>query len=99
MDEVYDGRTAVEVAETFRPQIILLDLAMPGPSGTDVCRYIREQPWGTSVRIVAVSGLGQKQDHRRTLAAGFNQHLTKPVNPDQLLALLSASEQADRAKA
>jgi PAS domain S-box-containing protein len=96
---VYDGRTAVEVAETFRPQIILLDLAMPGLSGTDVCRYIREQPWGTSVRIVAVSGLGQKQDHRRTLAAGFNQHLTKPVNPDQLLALLSASEQADQAKA
>jgi len=72
---------------------------LPGPSGTDVCRYIREQPWGTSVRIVAVSGLGQKQDHRRTLAAGFNQHLTKPVNPDQLLALLSASEQADQAKA
>lgn len=50
-------------------------------------------------RIVAVSGLGQEQDRRKTLAAGFDHHLTKPVNPDQLLALLSSMESADQVKA
>lgn len=95
----YDGRSALEVAEAFRPDVMLLDLAMPGLGGIETCQCIRGQPWGASVRMIAVSGLGQEQDRRQALAAGFDDHVTKPVHPDQLVALLCGSKSAVQAKA
>jgi CheY-like chemotaxis protein len=90
-----DGLQAVEAAERERPEVILLDLGMPGLDGYAVCRQIRAQPWGRTARIVAVTGWGQDENRRRTAEAGFDDHLVKPVEPARLLTLLSqASDKA-----
>ena len=85
----YDGASAMALAETARPDVILLDLGMPQTSGYDVARWIRRQPWGSSLRLIALTGWGQTEDRRRTREAGFDHHLTKPVDPDQLIAVLA----------
>jgi len=84
----YDGAEAVEVAEEFRPQVILMDMGMPRLNGYEATRRIREQPWGKSVRIIALTGWGQAGDKARSLAAGCNGHLVKPVNMHELETLL-----------
>jgi DNA-binding response OmpR family regulator len=76
------------VAEAFRPEVAVLDLGLPDISGEDVARRIREKPWGAGVLLIAVTGWGQAQDRVRTAAAGFEHHLVKPVEPEQLLELL-----------
>lgn len=83
-----DGIEAVAAAERFRPELILLDLGMPRLDGLDACRRIRAQPWGRTMKIVAVTGRGQDEDRRRTAEAGFDGHLVKPVAPAAVLALL-----------
>ena len=65
----------------MRPDIVLLDIGMPKMNGYDVCRHIRQQPWGQDTLLVAVTGWGQEEDRRRTEAAGFDHHLVKPVDP------------------
>ena len=83
-----DGVRALAAAESLRPQVVLLDLGMPGLSGYDVARRIREQPWGQEIVLVALTGWGQEEDRRRTTEAGFNHHLTKPVPPDTIEELI-----------
>jgi signal transduction histidine kinase len=85
----HDGDVALRTAEQFRPDLVLLDLGMPGVSGFDVARAIRSKPWGLDVTLVAQTGWGQNQDRRRTRDAGFDDHLTKPVDRARLLQLLS----------
>jgi CheY-like chemotaxis protein len=75
---------AIEKAEQWRPQVMLLDIGMPEMNGYDVCRTIRQAPWGKDIRIVALTGWGQDQDRRRTREAGFDSHLVKPVDPKVL---------------
>ena len=87
----YDGEQAVEVASAFRPDVALLDIGMPKLNGYEACRRIREQPWGRDMILVALTGWGQEEDRRRTRAAGFNQHIVKPVDLNALLPLLSSS--------
>jgi signal transduction histidine kinase len=84
-----DGREAVDVAATFRPDVILLDIGMPIMNGYDACRRIREQPWGKSMLIVALTGWGQDEDKRQSREAGFDHHLVKPVEPAVLEELLA----------
>lgn len=84
----YDGAEALEVAEAFRPELILLDLGLPKHNGYEVCRQLRARPWGAKPRVVALTGWGQEEDKRRTQEAGFDLHLVKPVAPEQLLELL-----------
>jgi CheY-like chemotaxis protein len=84
----YDGQRAVEIAEEFRPDVVLLDLGMPGIDGYETCRRIRRHAWGNEVRLVAVTGWGQDEDRRKSAAAGFDEHLVKPVKPEALEALL-----------
>jgi signal transduction histidine kinase/ActR/RegA family two-component response regulator len=84
-----DGRAATEVAELMRPDIVLLDIGLPSLSGHEVARWIRSQPWGVTTRLVAITGWGQERDRQRGREAGFDEHLTKPVDPDQLLQLLA----------
>jgi PAS domain S-box-containing protein len=84
-----DGLQAMETATTFRPDVILLDIGLPKLNGYDVARKIREQPWGRDMILVALTGWGQEEDRRRSQEAGFNQHLTKPVDPDILRKLLA----------
>ena len=80
----HDGLEAVEAAATFRPDVVLLDIGMPKMNGYEAARHIREQPWGKGMVLVALTGWGQEEDKRRSIEAGFDHHLTKPVDPDCL---------------
>jgi CheY-like chemotaxis protein len=82
------GEEAVNMARENPPDIILLDLGMPGMDGLTVARLIRQQPGGVAIRIIALTGWGQERDRQRTREAGMSEHLVKPVDPEALLALL-----------
>lgn len=86
----HDGLEALEVSDDFRPDVVLLDIGLPGMNGYEVARKIREQTWGERIVLVALTGWGQDEDKRRSRDAGFDHHLTKPVEPDVLLALLTS---------
>jgi two-component system, chemotaxis family, CheB/CheR fusion protein len=88
---VYDGEAATSAAAKLRPQVVLLDIGMPGANGYEVARRIREQPWGRRVLLVALTGWGQDADRQRAEQAGFDAHLVKPVPPDALERLLAAA--------
>lgn len=85
---VFDGAAALALADEFRPEVMVLDLGMPKLDGYEVCRRVREFPWGNDVMIIALTGWGQEQDRRRTLEAGFDHHLVKPVEPQLLTKLI-----------
>lgn len=84
----HDGIAGVEAAQSFHPDVILLDIGMPKLNGYEACRQIRAQPWGKDVAIVALTGWGQDEDKRRSREAGFSGHLVKPVEPSLLEKLL-----------
>jgi CheY-like chemotaxis protein len=84
----HDGLSAIEVAEEFQPQVILLDVGLPGLNGYKVAQHIRERR-GTGVTLIALTGWGQEEDRRRSRAAGLDYHLTKPVDFDHLMKLLA----------
>jgi PAS domain S-box-containing protein len=86
---VFDGLAAVEAAATFRPHIVLLDIGLPKLNGYEVASRIRGQEWGKKMVLIALTGWGQREDRRRSKEAGFDHHLTKPVEPDALKALLA----------
>ena len=90
VDVAYDGAHALQLAETLRPDIVLLDIGMPRLSGYEVCRRIRAAPWGRDMTLIAQTGWGQQTDRAQTQAAGFDHHLVKPVDPGALLALLAS---------
>jgi CheY-like chemotaxis protein len=83
-----DGAEAVAVATIERPDVILLDIGLPKLDGYQVARRIRDEEWGKDVLIAAVTGWGQEADRARTKDAGFDVHLTKPVDPAALERLL-----------
>jgi PAS domain S-box-containing protein len=85
-----DGLQAVSLAETFQPDVILLDIGMPKLNGYEACRRIRELVWGKNAILVAMTGWGQEEDKRRSHEAGFNLHLVKPVDPGAIEKLLSS---------
>jgi CheY-like chemotaxis protein len=85
----YDGAEAEQAADTFRPDAVLLDIGLPKRNGYEVARHIRRQPWGAAVLLIAVTGWGQEEDRRKAAEAGFDHHLTKPVNPAELRRLLA----------
>ena len=86
----YSGEQALEVAITYQPEFILLDIGLPGMSGHDVARTIRQQSWGASPVLIAMTGWGQLEDRSLASDAGFDHHMTKPLDPDELDALLVA---------
>ncbi|MDM0022637.1 response regulator [Variovorax saccharolyticus] len=86
---VFSGHEAMRAMKDFEPQLVLLDIGMPGLNGYDTCRAIRGQPGGARVVMCAVTGWGQPDDVRKATEAGFDEHLVKPVDPDALVALLS----------
>jgi CheY-like chemotaxis protein len=84
----YDGLAAIELAKLFRPEIVLLDVAMPGLDGYAVARALRAlQDWQPA-RLVAVTGWAREEDKNAAMAAGFDLHLPKPVRLETLLAVL-----------
>ena len=84
----HDGDAALDAVERVRPQIAILDIGMPGATGYEVAGRIREAPWGRGMLLIAATGWGQDEDRRRALAAGFNHHLTKPMDATALVASL-----------
>jgi len=86
----HDGLAAIESAERQRPEVVLLDIGLPEITGYDVCRRIREAPWGKVMVLIALTGWGQEEDRRRSREAGFDGHLVKPVDYLALLELLSS---------
>jgi CheY-like chemotaxis protein/two-component sensor histidine kinase len=86
----HDGLEAVDMAEKVLPDLILLDIGLPKLNGFEVCRRIRQQPWGKNIVVVALSGWGQDQDRQKSKEAGFDQHFVKPVDEKTLLDLLAS---------
>jgi PAS domain S-box-containing protein len=84
-----DGLEGLDVAEAFRPGVILMDIGMPRLNGYDTCRRMREKPWGKDATVVALTGWGQEEDKRQSREAGFDDHLVKPVEPASLEKLLA----------
>lgn len=76
----YNGADAIRLASQRRPDVMLIDLGMPGLTGDAVCRQVRQQPGGAGIYLIAVTGWGQDSDRARTQAAGFDAHLVKPVD-------------------
>lgn len=87
-----DGPTALAIAERFRPQVAVLDIGMPGMDGHEVARRLRDQPIHDGIVLVALTGWGGEQDHERSRAAGFDHHLRKPADVDELLRLVASVE-------
>ena len=85
-----DGVEAIELAQRFRPEVVLLDIGLPRMNGYDVCRRIREQPWGSDMILIALTGWGQAEDKRRAQDAGFDEHMVKPVDHATLMKLLAS---------
>jgi two-component system CheB/CheR fusion protein len=85
----HDGPTALEVVRKFKPEVVLLDIGMPGMDGYEVASNLRRQPELAKLCLVAVTGYGQDDDRRRAFAAGFTHHVTKPIEPDRLLDLIA----------
>jgi CheY-like chemotaxis protein len=84
----YDGLEALEIADDFRPDIVLLDIGMPRLDGYGAARELRQRDWGTSLLLIALTGWGQSEDKRLAHEAGFDHHIVKPVDPDALRRLL-----------
>lgn len=85
----YNGPSALEKASAFHPEFVLLDIGLPGMDGYEVAFRLRREGCCSDSLIVAISGYGQKEDQRRSRQAGFDYHLVKPVNLDELKALLA----------
>lgn len=86
----HDGIEAVAAFQSFRPDAILLDIGLPRLDGHGAAEQIRALPGGSTTILIALSGYGRDEDIQRSLQAGFDHHLVKPVAPDALIELLSS---------
>jgi signal transduction histidine kinase len=84
----HDGRSAIDAAAAFRPQFVFLDIGLPGQNGYDVAARLRELPGTADSVLTAVTGWGQEADRLRARAAGFDHHIVKPLDPEQLETIL-----------
>ncbi|MFI4866684.1 MAG: ATP-binding protein [Steroidobacterales bacterium] len=94
--KAYDGGQAILDANRFHPDVVLLDIGLPGLNGYDTAREIRRQAGDQPPTIIAITGWGQDEDKQRTAEAGFAWHLTKPVDPAQLQAILEKLSRANQ---
>lgn len=83
-----DGPSALALARSFRPELVFLDIGLPGMNGYEVARRLREDPELARITLVALTGWGSEDDQRRAHEAGFDAHLTKPAGPDAIAAVL-----------
>jgi CheY-like chemotaxis protein len=84
------GEEAVETADDFRPDCVVLDLGLPGIDGYEVARRLRERPYGATLTLVALTGWAGKDVRLKAAAAGFDYHLVKPVNFEELERIVTA---------
>jgi two-component system, chemotaxis family, CheB/CheR fusion protein len=90
----YAAAEALAKAASQHPQIVLLDIGLPDISGHQLAQRLRAEPWGADLQLIAITGWGQEDDRRKSLEAGFDQHLTKPVDPEQLISLIARSNRS-----
>ncbi|WP_437896805.1 PAS domain S-box protein [Sorangium sp. So ce124] len=88
----HDGASALEMARSFAPDVVLLDIGLPEMDGYEVARRMRRSPGATELKIIAFTGYGQQDDLRRSREAGCDAHLVKPIAPDVLLAHIARGE-------
>jgi CheY-like chemotaxis protein/nitrogen-specific signal transduction histidine kinase len=86
----HDGIEAITIAERILPDVILLDIGLPILDGYEVCRRIREQPWGRDLFLVALTGWGQEEDRQKSKEIGFDAHLVKPVDDEVIMKMLAS---------
>jgi CheY-like chemotaxis protein len=91
----HDGASALELAGSDRPEMVFLDIRMPGMDGNEVARRLRRQFGLSGLVLVALTGMGAPEDRRRSAEAGFDHHLVKPIEPRALDALLAAGGRAE----
>ena len=84
----HDGQEALEIADGYRPDVVLLDIGMPKLNGYDTATRLRQRSWGPNVALIALTGWGQDEDRRRSLEAGFDAHLVKPIDRQTLEAVM-----------
>ena len=85
----YDGSSVLEAALDFRPNVVLLDIGLPGLNGFEVAKRIRQQPTLKDIVLVAMTGYGQKSDRKSSQEAGFDHHLVKPGDFGKVLQILA----------
>ena len=90
----HDGREALNAADAFRPDVVLLDIGLPIMNGYEVAERLRQKEWGKRMVLIAATGWSQEADRQRSKAAGFDHHLAKPLEPGALIRMLSALEPA-----
>jgi CheY-like chemotaxis protein len=90
-----DGASGLAMAERLRPQLVLLDIGMPGMDGYEVARRLRAEPWSRNVVMLAISGYDSEEDRQRSLAAGCDEHLVKPVEPQSIVKFLASHGRRD----
>ena len=91
----HGGRAALALAQAFRPEVALLDIGMPELSGYEVATALRKEPWGKAMQLIALTGWGQESDRLHSKAAGFDWHLTKPIDLDTLCTVLQDRPSAE----
>lgn len=96
VEVAHTGPSALEAAAAHRPDVIVLDIGLPGLDGYQVAQRLRQDPAFQDVLLIAASGYGQEADRRRSWEAGFDHHLVKPVNPEELRRLLAEAGGASR---
>lgn len=89
VEVTYDGTEALVRGAELQPDLVIMDIGMPGMNGYEACRMMRERTWGRAASIVALSGWGQEADRQRSMDAGFDRHMVKPISMATLLALLT----------
>lgn len=94
----HDGEEAIKAIEKYRPEVVLLDIGLPKLDGHEVCRRVRQEPWGKDVVIIALTGWGQADDRRKSQEAGFDGHLVKPIDYDKLVELLESLKDVSKTR-
>ena len=90
----FSGDEALAAAERFRPDVVVMDIGLPGLDGYQTATAMRATSWGAAVTLIALSGWARDEDRRRAHDAGFDRHYTKPIEPDVLEALLASDRAA-----
>ncbi|AMV20092.1 response regulator [Planctomyces sp. SH-PL14] len=85
----FDAEEAMRLAESLRPRVVLLDIGLPRISGHEVCRWIRAQEWSEGMVLIALTGWSQEEDRQRSAEAGFDAHMVKPIQHQELTRVLN----------
>jgi CheY-like chemotaxis protein/anti-sigma regulatory factor (Ser/Thr protein kinase) len=91
VEALFTPEQALQHVQQSPPEVMLLDIGLPGMNGYEVARRVRAMPGGAGIRLIALTGYGQAEDRRRALDAGFDDHLVKPVEPERLQQLLAGT--------